>query len=77
MIFRTAIRIRQEASAAGLPVIFKSSYKKANRTSGGSFRGLGMDEALRILEDVRRETGLPVLTDVHSEAEVAAAAQAV
>jgi 2-dehydro-3-deoxyphosphooctonate aldolase (KDO 8-P synthase) len=77
MIFRTAIRIRQDAAAAGMPVIFKSSYKKANRTSAGSFRGLGMDESLRILQDVRRETGLPVLTDVHSEAEVAAAAQVV
>jgi 2-dehydro-3-deoxyphosphooctonate aldolase (KDO 8-P synthase) len=77
MIFRTAIRIRQEAAAVGMPVIFKASYKKANRTSGGSFRGLDMDQALRILDDVRRETGLPVLTDVHSETEVAAAAQAV
>jgi len=77
MIFRTANRIRQDAAAAGMPVIFKASYKKANRTSGGSFRGLGADEALRILQDVRRETGLPVLTDVHSDAEVAAAAQAV
>jgi 2-dehydro-3-deoxyphosphooctonate aldolase (KDO 8-P synthase) len=77
MIFRTADRIRKEAAAAGIPVIFKASYKKANRTSGSSFRGLGMDQALRILDDVRRETGLPVLTDVHTEAEVAAAAQAV
>jgi 2-dehydro-3-deoxyphosphooctonate aldolase (KDO 8-P synthase) len=77
MIFRTAMRIRQEAAAAGMPVIFKASYKKANRTSGTSFRGLDMDEALRILDDVRRETGLPVLTDVHTEAEVTAAAQAV
>lgn len=59
----------------GIPYIFKSSYKKANRTSGKSFVGLGMDEGLKILEEVRKEFGLPVLTDVHSEIEVAAAAE--
>ncbi|HLF13309.1 MAG TPA: 3-deoxy-8-phosphooctulonate synthase [Bacteroidota bacterium] len=77
MILRTAARIRNAAVAAGIPVIFKSSYKKANRTSGTSFRGLGMDDALGILDEVRREIGIPVLTDVHSGPEVAAAAQAV
>jgi 2-dehydro-3-deoxyphosphooctonate aldolase (KDO 8-P synthase) len=77
MILRTAALIRDAAAGAGIPLIFKASYKKANRTSGASFRGLEMDEALRILEEVRRETGVPVLTDVHSESEVAAAAQAV
>lgn len=77
MILRTAAVIRREAGAAGIPAIFKASYRKANRTSGTSFRGLGMDEALAILAEVRREAGLPVLTDVHSEAEVTAAAQAV
>ena len=46
-------------------VIYKSSFDKANRTSGDSFRGPGLDEGLRILEKVRAETGLPVLTDVH------------
>ncbi len=77
MILATASGVRTAAAAAGIPPIFKASYKKANRTSGRSFRGLGIDEALRILEEVRRETGMPVLTDVHSESEVAAAAQAV
>ncbi len=77
MILRTAARIRDDAAAAGFPVIFKASYAKANRTSGASFRGLEMDTALRILQDVRAEFGIPVLTDVHTENEVAAAAQAV
>jgi 2-dehydro-3-deoxyphosphooctonate aldolase (KDO 8-P synthase) len=77
VVLRTAARIGKEASAAGIPVIFKASYKKANRTSGNSFRGVGIDEALGILQEVRRETGMPVLTDVHSEAEVIQAAQAV
>ncbi len=77
MILRSASGIRKAADAAGIPFIFKASYKKANRTSGASFRGLDGDDALRILDEVRREMGIPVLTDVHSEAEVTAAAQAV
>lgn len=77
MILRTAERIRKTAEAERVPVIFKSSYRKANRTSGSSFRGLEMDEALKILENVRNEIGIPVLTDVHSEEEVKAAAGAV
>jgi 2-dehydro-3-deoxyphosphooctonate aldolase (KDO 8-P synthase) len=77
MILRTATRIRNDAVAADIPVIFKASYKKANRTSGASFRGLDMDAALAILQEVRREIGIPVLTDVHSESEIAAAAQVV
>ncbi len=59
----------------GLPYIYKSSYKKANRTSGKSFVGIGEDEALKILEEVKREFGLPILTDVHSESEVKKAAE--
>jgi 2-dehydro-3-deoxyphosphooctonate aldolase (KDO 8-P synthase) len=54
------------ADRLGMLVIFKASFDKANRSSGQSFRGLGMDQGLRILEKVRRETGLPVLTDVHT-----------
>ena len=77
MILRSASGIRKAADAAGIPFIFKASYKKANRTSGASFRGLDGDDALRILDEVRREMGIPVLTDVHSEAEVTAAAQVV
>jgi len=74
MVLRTANTIRSVAARHGVPVIFKSSYKKANRTSGTAFTGLGMDESLRILEDVRTATGMPLLTDVHTEGEIAAVA---
>ncbi|MCX8098259.1 MAG: 3-deoxy-8-phosphooctulonate synthase [Casimicrobiaceae bacterium] len=53
-----------------IPLIFKSSYDKANRSSGTSFRGLGLDEGLRILAEVRRQIGVPVLTDVHTVEEI-------
>jgi 2-dehydro-3-deoxyphosphooctonate aldolase (KDO 8-P synthase) len=61
----------------GIPFIFKSSYDKANRSSATSFRGPGMDEGLRILADVRKHVAVPVLTDVHAEDEIAAAADVV
>ena len=67
--------LREIAERLGILLIYKSSFDKANRSSGTSFRGPGMDEGLRILEKVRRETGLPILTDVHTEAQVAAVAQ--
>jgi 2-dehydro-3-deoxyphosphooctonate aldolase (KDO 8-P synthase) len=57
-----------------IPYIFKASYDKANRTSVESFRGPGIDEGLRILEKIKKETGVPVLTDVHEAADVAAVA---
>ena len=60
-----------------IPFIFKSSYDKANRSSHASFRGPGMEEGLRILAEVRRHVDVPVLTDVHSEAEIGAAASVV
>jgi 2-dehydro-3-deoxyphosphooctonate aldolase (KDO 8-P synthase) len=60
-----------------IPFIFKSSYDKANRSSHESFRGPGMDEGLRVLADVRRHVEVPVLTDVHHESEIAAAAAVV
>ena len=77
MVLRTANTIRGVAARHGVPVIFKSSYKKANRTSGTAFTGLGMEESLRILEDVRMATGMPVLTDVHTEGEIATVADVV
>jgi 2-dehydro-3-deoxyphosphooctonate aldolase (KDO 8-P synthase) len=61
----------------GIPFIFKSSYDKANRSSHTSFRGLGMEAGLRILDDVRTHVAVPVLTDVHAEDEIAAAASVV
>ncbi len=69
----TARHIAETATALGIPVIFKSSFKKANRTSLGGFTGIGREEALRILADVRDEFGMPVVTDVHTEDDVAAA----
>jgi 2-dehydro-3-deoxyphosphooctonate aldolase (KDO 8-P synthase) len=73
----TAGTLRDLCLDLGIPFIFKSSYDKANRSSGGSFRGLGRDEGLAILSDVRRELGVPVLTDVHTEADVPAVASVV
>jgi 2-dehydro-3-deoxyphosphooctonate aldolase (KDO 8-P synthase) len=68
----------QEMSArTGVPVIYKSSYDKANRTSASAARGIGMEAGLTILSDVREKTGLPVLTDVHAPDQCALAAQAV
>ena len=61
----------------GIPYVFKASFDKANRTSDRSFRGLGMEEGLRILERVRALVGVPVLTDVHTEAEVPVVARSV
>ena len=63
-------RLKEITGSLGIPFIFKSSYDKANRSSGKSFRGLGVDEGLRILAEVRRQVGVPVLTDVHTEAEI-------
>jgi 2-dehydro-3-deoxyphosphooctonate aldolase (KDO 8-P synthase) len=74
---RHAERLRVMAAHAGLPLVYKSSFDKANRTSRSSFRGVGMDEGLRILADVRSQTGLPVLTDVHEREQVAAVAAVV
>ena len=73
----TAGTLKEIASSLGVPLIYKSSYDKANRSSIGSFRGLGMDKGLEILADVRREIGVPVLTDVHEIEEIDAAAAAV
>ena len=63
-------QLKEITASLGIPFIFKSSYDKANRSSGASFRGPGMDAGLQILARVRREIGVPVLTDVHTEAEV-------
>ena len=63
-------QLQEMTAALGIPFIFKSSFDKANRSSGTSFRGPGMERGLEILAKVRREMGVPVLTDVHTEAEV-------
>ena len=61
---RIAIEIKKISDDIGLPIIFKSSFDKANRTSIKSFRGPGIDEGMKILSDVRIETGLPVITEI-------------
>jgi 2-dehydro-3-deoxyphosphooctonate aldolase (KDO 8-P synthase) len=70
-----AARISEIASKAGFPYVFKSSFDKANRTSIKSFRGPGLEEGLRILERVKRETGVAVLTDIHEPAQARPAAE--
>ncbi len=77
MAFDTAGQLKEICAAAGVPFIYKSSYDKANRSSGKSFRGLGMDQGLAILADVKRSIGVPVLTDVHAIEEVNAVASVV
>ena len=74
---RVADRLKAITDKLGVFFIFKSSYDKANRSSDLSFRGLGMDEGLRILTKVREQVGVPVLTDVHDVSQIAAAADAV
>jgi 2-dehydro-3-deoxyphosphooctonate aldolase (KDO 8-P synthase) len=73
----TAGELKAVCSALGIPFIFKASYDKANRSSIKSFRGLGMDKGLEILGDVRKEIGVPVLTDVHDAGEIGAVASVV
>lgn len=63
----TAGRIKEIADRVGVPFIYKSSFDKANRSSIGSYRGPGMEEGLKILEAVKREIGVPVLTDIHED----------
>jgi 2-dehydro-3-deoxyphosphooctonate aldolase (KDO 8-P synthase) len=74
---RTAERLKQIADKLGIFLIFKSSFDKANRSSGTSFRGPGMDEGLRVLEKVRDALGVPILTDVHDIPQVKPVAEVV
>jgi 2-dehydro-3-deoxyphosphooctonate aldolase (KDO 8-P synthase) len=70
-----ALAIREIAERCGVPLIFKASFDKANRTSGSSFRGPGLDAGLAALDEVKVRTGLPILTDIHEPAQAAVAAQ--
>lgn len=67
MVMETAATLKEITTRLGIPFIFKSSFDKANRTSNSSYRGPGIEAGLRILERVKRELGLPVLTDVHED----------
>ena len=70
MVLDIAFRMKEITNKLGIPYLFKASFDKANRTSGKSFRGPGLKEGLRILSEVKAKVGVPVLTDVHTEAEV-------
>ena len=73
----TAGTLKEITQSLGIPFIFKSSFDKANRSSGNTFRGPGIDRGLEILAKVKRELGLPILTDVHSEEQIAQVASVV
>ena len=77
MAMETAEALRDITAGLGIPFIYKSSFDKANRSSGASFRGPGLDEGLQILSDVRAAFNVPVLTDVHDTTQVAAVAAVV
>lgn len=70
-------QLKEITASLGIPFIFKSSFDKANRSSGTSFRGPGREKGLEILARIKRDLGVPVLTDVHTEGDIAAAAQVV
>ncbi len=74
---RTASFLAEIGARRGIPLVYKSSFDKANRTSAASFRGRSLEEALPIFEAVKRETGLPVTTDVHEREQCAIAAEVV
>jgi 2-dehydro-3-deoxyphosphooctonate aldolase (KDO 8-P synthase) len=75
VVFKTCESVKKISEKLKIPFIFKSSYVKANRTSGKSFRGIGIDEALKILSDVKKEFQVPILTDIHSEIEAGIASE--
>ncbi|MDZ7856553.1 3-deoxy-8-phosphooctulonate synthase [Sphaerotilus sp.] len=77
MSLDVAGQLQEACTALGIPLIYKGSFDKANRSSGTSQRGVGIDAGLKILDEVRRQTGLPVLTDVHDEAQIAEVASVV
>jgi len=77
LALETAAQLKDITSRLGIPFIYKSSFDKANRSSLDSFRGPGMEEGLRILEKVKDQTGVPVLTDVHEDTDILAVAEVV
>ena len=77
MSLDVAGQLKEMCSALGIPLIYKGSFDKANRSSGSTLRGVGMDAGLKILDEVRRQIHVPVLTDVHDESQVATVAAVV
>jgi 2-dehydro-3-deoxyphosphooctonate aldolase (KDO 8-P synthase) len=76
-VFDVAGQLKEISASLGIPFIFKASFDKANRSSGKSFRGIGMEKGLEALASIRKDLGIPVLTDIHTEAEIGPVAQAV
>ena len=77
MSLEVAGQLKEMCSALGIPLIYKGSFDKANRSSGSSQRGVGLEAGLTILDEVRRQLGVPILTDVHDESQVAEVASVV
>ncbi len=77
LAFDTAARLKESCTEVGISFIYKSSFDKANRSSGKSFRGKGMDDGLKILDEIKSKLGVPVLTDVHETGQVQAVAAVV
>ncbi|MBI2225313.1 MAG: 3-deoxy-8-phosphooctulonate synthase [Betaproteobacteria bacterium] len=77
LAFETAAQLKEICAEVGIPFIYKSSFDKANRSSGESFRGKGMDDGLKILDEIKSRLGVPVLTDVHESCQVQAVAAVV
>jgi 2-dehydro-3-deoxyphosphooctonate aldolase (KDO 8-P synthase) len=77
MSIEVAGRLKEACSALGIPLIYKGSFDKANRSSGSTQRGVGIDAGLKILDEVRRQIGVPILTDVHDESQVKTVASVV
>jgi 2-dehydro-3-deoxyphosphooctonate aldolase (KDO 8-P synthase) len=77
LCLQVAASLKKTCDRLGITYVFKASYDKANRTSGKSFRGPGLDAGLQTLATIRRKIGVPILTDVHTEAQVAASAEVV
>jgi 2-dehydro-3-deoxyphosphooctonate aldolase (KDO 8-P synthase) len=77
MSIEVAGRLKEACSSLGIPLIYKGSFDKANRSSGSTKRGVGIDAGLKILDEVRRQIGVPILTDVHDESQVKTVASVV
>ena len=77
MSLEVAGRLKEACSALDIPLIYKGSFDKANRSSGSTKRGVGLDAGLKILDEVRRQIGVPILTDVHDESQVKTVASVV
>ena len=69
IMFKTAEKLKEITTELDLPFVYKASYDKANRTSIGSYRGIGIEKGLKILENIKNEFNIPIVTDIHSSEE--------